>query len=182
MTNVIVVFQKIEEARGVRSLLVKNGYSVSNACNQGAQVLDVVDGMVNGIVVCGYRYGDMLFSELKESLPEGFEMLLIASKKVIMDETDGGVVCLEMPLKIQDLLSTLEMMVEAQERRKKRSRQIPKIRSKEEQLVIDEAKSVLMERNHMTEPDAFRYMQKCSMDRGGNLVETAQMILALMIR
>ncbi len=32
----------------------------------------------------------------------------------------------------------------------------------------------------MTESEAHRYIQKCSMDSGTNLVETAQMILALM--
>lgn len=182
MTNIVVVFQKIEEARGVRSLLMKNGYSVATACNLGSQVLDITDGMTTGIVVCGYRYGDMLFSELKESLPSGFEMLLIASKKVIADETDGGIVCLEMPIKVHDMLSTLEMMVESLEQEKKRRRAIPKSRTKEEQQIIDQAKAVLMERNHMTEPDAFRYIQKCSMDKAVNIVETAQMILTLMIR
>lgn len=182
MTNVIVVFQKIEEARGVKSLLMKNGYGVVAACNQGSQVLDVVDGMVGGVVVCGYRYSDMIYSELKDSLPEGFEMLLVASKKVIADETDGSVVCLEMPIKMHDLLSTLEMIVENQERIKRKKRSVPKTRTKEEQQIIDEAKSVLMERNHMTEPEAFRYIQKCSMDKAVNLVETAQMILTLLIR
>ena len=38
---------------------------------------------------------------------------------------------------------------------------------------------VLMERNHMTEEEAFRYIQKSSMDSGTNMVETAQMILML---
>ena len=34
-----------------------------------------------------------------------------------------------------------------------------------------------MERNHMTEEEAHRYLQKTSMDSGTNLVETAQMLL-----
>jgi len=38
---------------------------------------------------------------------------------------------------------------------------------------------LLMERNHMTEQEAFRYIQKSSMDSGTNMVETAQMILLL---
>lgn len=182
VTNIIVVFQKIEEARGVKSLLMKHGYGVVAACNLGSQALDAIDGMTGGVVVCGYRYADMLYSELKENLPEDFEMLLVASKKVIADETDGNVVCLEMPIKINDLLSTLEMIVENQERIKRKRRSIPKTRTKEEQQIIDEAKAVLMERNHMTEPEAFRYIQKCSMDKAVNLVETAQMILTLLIR
>ena len=42
-----------------------------------------------------------------------------------------------------------------------------------------QAKSILMERNGMTEEEAHRYMQKCSMDSGTNIVETAQMVLSL---
>ena len=46
--------------------------------------------------------------------------------------------------------------------------------------VILDAKKLLMERNHMSEEEAHRYMQKCSMDSGNNMVETAKMIFALM--
>ena len=36
-----------------------------------------------------------------------------------------------------------------------------------------------MERNHMTEEEAHRYIQKCSMDSGTSLPETAQMVIAM---
>mgnify|MGYP003468771933 CR=1 FL=1 len=65
-------------------------------------------------------------------------------------------------------------------RRRKKERAKPKVRSAEEQHIIDRAKSLLIERNHMTESEAHRYMQKCSMDSGTNLVETAQMVLTLL--
>jgi response regulator NasT len=38
-----------------------------------------------------------------------------------------------------------------------------------------------MERNSMTEEEAHRYIQKRSMDNGTGMVETAQMILSLMV-
>ena len=47
--------------------------------------------------------------------------------------------------------------------------------------MIDAAKKLLMDRNSMTEEEAHRYMQKCSMDSGTNLVETAEMVFALMM-
>ena len=56
---------------------------------------------------------------------------------------------------------------------------IEKFFTKEEQNYINNAKWVLMERNHMTEQEAFRYIQKSSMDSGTNMVETAQMILLM---
>ena len=49
----------------------------------------------------------------------------------------------------------------------------------EEQNLIMRAKELLMERNNMTESEAHRYIQKCSMDSGTNLVETAQMVISL---
>ena len=36
-----------------------------------------------------------------------------------------------------------------------------------------------MSRNHMDENEAHRYLQKCSMENGSNLVETAQMVISL---
>lgn len=36
-----------------------------------------------------------------------------------------------------------------------------------------------MARNHMTESEAHRYLQKCSMDSGTSMVETAQMVISL---
>ena len=55
-----------------------------------------------------------------------------------------------------------------------------KKRSRQEQKAIDHAKSILMERKSMSEKEAFRYLQKSSMDSGRNMVETAQMILLMM--
>ena len=46
-------------------------------------------------------------------------------------------------------------------------------------VLILKAKALLMERNTMTEPEAYRYIQKCSMDNGTSLTETAQMIISL---
>lgn len=44
---------------------------------------------------------------------------------------------------------------------------------------MDQAKKLLMERNGMSENEAHRYIQKCSMDSGTNLMETAQMVISL---
>ena len=53
-------------------------------------------------------------------------------------------------------------------------------RSEEEKQMIRRAKEVLAARNSMTEEEAHRYLQKCSMDSGTSLSETAQMILSML--
>ena len=71
------------------------------------------------------------------------------------------------------------MMCASQMRRKKRLRAKPTKRTEAEQRILKEAKALLMERNHMTEEEAHRYLQKCSMDSGTSLTETAQMVITI---
>lgn len=180
MTNIIVVLPKLEDAKGIKSVLVRNGFNVTGVCTTGAQAIGQADGLNDGIVICSYKMMDMVYSELHECLPPGFEMLLMASQRLIGECYDNDIVCLSMPLKVGDLISTVNMMSENIVRRRRKLKQKPKVRNSEEEALLREAKEVLMARNHMTEEEAHRYLQKCSMDSGTNMVETAQMVLAMM--
>ena len=180
MTNIIVVFSKIEDAKSIKNILVKNGMSVTAVCASGAQALHYADEFHEGIVICGYRFADMICMELRANLPEGFDMLVMASKRVLTEVSGRGIIGLAMPLKVHELVNTVGMMSQNTLRRKKKRREKPTIRNQEETAVIARAKALLMERNHMTEEEAHRYIQKHSMDNGTNMVETAQMVLAMM--
>lgn len=180
MLSIIVAFPKLENAKSIRSLLVRNGYEVSVVCTSGAQVMNAVDNLDEGIVLCGYSFLDMHYQELHEYLPKGFEMLLIASMAKLETCINSQIVCLGTPLHNSDLLDTLEMMTYNYRRRKKREKL--KGRSDEEKKIILNAKLLLMERNKMSEEDAYRYIQKNSMDSGNSMVETAQMVLNIMER
>ena len=178
--NLIVLFGKTEEGRAIRNLLVRSGYEVSALCTTASQALSEADMLGEGILVCGFRYPDMVYSELSDYLPAGFEMLLIASEALVSEGVPEGIVALSMPLKTVDLFATLGMMTGRRERRKKKLRSQPTQRSDKDKELIAKAKEVLMERNHMDEEEAHRYLQKCSMESGTGLVESAQMVLTLM--
>lgn len=179
LSSIIVIFPKLEDAKKIKNLLMRNGFEVDGVFSSGAKALSFADDLQGGIIICGYRFSDMIYRDLYEDLPTGFEMLLVASPKYLA-YAEPGIVSLGMPIKLNELTSTLAMMLSAQNRRKKRRRNQPVKRSEEEQKIIDEAKAVLMERNHFTESEAHKYLQKCSMDSGTNLVESAQMVLSLM--
>lgn len=85
-----------------------------------------------------------------------------------------------MPIKVYDLMNTVEMMTRSMVQRRRKRRQEQKERSPGQQMLIKKAKELLMERNNMSEGEAHRYLQKCSMDSGTNLVETAEMVLSIM--
>ena len=58
-------------------------------------------------------------------------------------------------------------------KQKKRARMSPKKRSPEEIALLDRAKAVLMERNHMSEAEAHRYLEKTAMDLGMKVRQVA---------
>lgn len=87
--------------------------------------------------------------------------------------------CLSMPLKVHELIGTVSLMLENIQRRRRKRREKPRERSERETKLIKQAKELLMARNHMTEEEAHRYLQKCSMDSGTNMVEAAQMVLMM---
>lgn len=180
MTGIIVVFPNRENAANIRNLLVRYGMTVSGVCTTGAQAMNYADALDEGIVVCGYKLKDMMYTELREYLPDAFEMLLIASRDKWSDGSAEGVMGLSMPIKVQELVSTLEMMLTDMERRRKKRKLEKKKRSPKDQELIRQAKELLMERNHMTEEEAHRYLQKSSMESGTNMVETAEIVLSMM--
>lgn len=178
MLSIIIAFPRIEDATAIRNVLVRNGFGVDAVCTMGAQTISTANDLDGGIVICGYRLKDMHYREIRDCLPKGFEMLLMASAQKLEDCTDNDIVCLSMPVKSADLLDTVQMMTHSYIRRKKRERNKPKIRTEQERTTINRAKVLLMDRNNMTEEEAHRYIQKTSMDSGTNIVEMAEMILS----
>ena len=164
----------------IRNILVKSGLEVSAVCQTGAKVLQYAEMWSDGIVVCAHQMQDMHYTQMREYLPDSFEILLIAPADKWVDGIPDGVVGLPMPLKIYDLVSTIEMIQQMQYRRRRKKRETGKTRSDKDRQIIDQAKVLLIERNHMTEEEAHKYVQKTSMESGTDMVETARMILTVM--
>lgn len=180
MTNIAVAFSKLDDAKNIKSILVRSGFSVIAVCTTASQVLSTCSDWDSGILVSGYRFADMMYEELRDCLPASVEMLMISSPNHFVNPAPEGIVCLAMPLKVQELVGTLQMMIYTQVKGRKRTKDRAKPRSKKDLALIEQAKALLMERNNMTEGEAHRYIQKCSMDSGTNMAETAQMVMSLM--
>ena len=165
MVNVIIVFPKIEEAKSIKNLLIRNGISVTKVCTTGAQAAQAADACDDGVIICGYKFLDMMYSDLENYIPKYFDMIVLSSKKNYEEVRDSGVVCLSMPIKSMDFVNTVSLTIEnlLWERKKRK--------------VIKAAKLKLMHDFEYDEQDAHRYLQKKSMDNGINIVEMAYMIL-----
>ena len=177
MISVIVVFPKLEEAKSIKNLLVRNGIEVLAACTTAAQVISYVDDLDYGIIVGGYKFVDMMYDEMLEYLPDSFHMLLVESKRYYSECSTSDIVCLSMPIKAADLVENVQLMYDRIYGEVKRKKAKPAVRSEEDKQIISHAKMMLMKQKGLSEEEAHHYLQKKSMDNGIGMVETAHMVL-----
>lgn len=177
MGSIIVALPKIDDANKIANLLRRQGIEVDKICCEASEVLQHTHDRDNGVVIVGNKFKDMSSLELYEYLPKYYDMVVISSAANFDYPSEVIRICT--PFKSIDLANTVEMLLNQQRRRIKKAKSVPKPRSEEENKIIDKAKKILMERNDMTEPEAYRYIQTSSMNSGTNFVETAEMIIML---
>lgn len=178
MGHVIVAYADAKAAQKIRSVLVSNGILPIGICTTGAQVLEAATRFSDGgIVVTGLRLPDMVATQLTESLPDGYEILLLLTPSQVALNQVFGVSCLSLPINRADLVDTVHMMLATGSGRMRKEGDLRPRRTAVQQALIQEAKELLMVRNHLSESQAHRYIQKKSMDTGKKMEETARMIL-----
>lgn len=179
LSNIVIAFPKQEIAASIKKIMAQSGYPITAVCTTGAQALQSMHSLEDGILICGYRFSDMMYEELYDYLPSGFQMLLIASASNVLEKEVENLVSLSLPIKVHELLQTIEMMEYTMRRKRKKRKNLPKERSEEDRQTLSRAKALLMERNGFSEEEAHKYIQKRSMDNGVGLVEISEMILSL---
>jgi len=177
MGSILIAMSKYEDASKIASLIKSRGlpHDVS-VCETGAEVLRIANERDFGVVICTKRLKDMSYTEVAQLLPNYFGTIIL-TKDASIEITNDSMVKLQLPFKPMDLFNTIEMSVQGFKKTLKKKK--PPQRSEEEKKLIDQAKQILMVRNELSEEEAFRFIQKNSMDYGRKMIESAQMILAL---
>ncbi|MCR5301801.1 MAG: ANTAR domain-containing protein [Lachnospiraceae bacterium] len=176
MGAILVAMPRHEDARKICDAIRQSGiFEDTYICETGSEILRKIEDMDISLVICTKKLRDMGYEELYDYLPAGVNLLLLTGD-VNIRLFSGNIIVLQMPFKRSDLVSSISMLMPYgySAVRKK-----PAYRSGSDKQVIDKAKMLLMDRNNMTEPEAYRYLQKNSMDMGRTLTETAYMILQL---
>lgn len=176
LVHIFVLFPKQEQARSIRNLLVRNGFEVTAACVTGAQIMQRAESLEDGLIVCGYKFADMVCSELREYLPDGFRMIVLAPQASLDFLDIRGMEYLPMPLKPPLLMEKVREMADALCSAQKKKQHRPRQRTREELEIIEETKELLMKNNRISEQEAHEYIQRGSMNSGVGLIEMAKMI------
>ena len=176
MGCIIIAMPRIEDADRLAGILRGKGIFVDYTCDSGADVLRRASDDDSGVIICGYKLRDMPHMQLLELIPEHFEMILTVSAGK-WDMCADEVLKVELPLKVGDFVQTVEMVSSRMEAGKRKGGKGPGGRTKEQQEIVEKAQRLLIERNGMERVEAYRYIQRQSMNSGNSMVEVATTIL-----
>lgn len=174
MEKVIVAFESGKSCERVRDILEGSGTAACIICRSAAEVKRTVSKQRITTVVCGFKLPDESAQALFEDLPPTCAMLMVAVQSLLDLCQNDDIFRLPSPVSRGDLASSVRMLLQMGHRLEKFIR--PQ-RTNEEQAVIGEAKTLLMDRHGMTEEQAHRFLQKKSMDSGAKMVQTAKLVL-----
>lgn len=174
MGCILIAMPKIHDSNQLAEMLRRSGiWQRTYVCSSGNEVLRETAEKDVSLVICTKKMSDMGYEELSTYLPMNVPIMLL-TKDAGLVPFSSNVVILLMPFKVGDLVDTVNTLIPEAYRK---PRKVKKERAPEEQKVIDVAKLLLMNRNHMTEPEAFRFIQKLSMNSGRTLLESAQLVI-----
>lgn len=167
----------------IREILEANNYCVVGEANDGLEAIEV----------CGRTHPDFVLMDIKMPILNGLDAAAVINKEKLA----GFVLLLtamrdkEIAKKAVDVMGyvmkpvdedTLIPAIEIAINKYEKIRDIEKERDKIKQSldgrkIIEKAKGVLMEKNSMSEQEAYEYMRKLSMDKGCTMVSTARNFL-----
>ncbi len=179
MACIIIALPKREDARRIAGVVRKRMPELEiYLCSSASSVLREANERDGGVVLCTARTKDMSYADLSEYLPQYFGLIVMTSQDGV-EQLNPRMRVLQLPLRTGDLFQMLESLLGGSKREQKPKKKIVTKRDEEQKLVITQAKELLMRTKDMTEPEAYRYIQKESMNQGRTMVESAQMILLL---
>ncbi len=176
MSQIIIVMSKLSDGQRLASMLSDKGIETDHVCESGAEVLSLTEENDGSVIISGYSLSDMTCTELQVRLPVHCEMIVLVGRDK-WDMCSDDVMKVELPLKTDDLIRLIESVCSRIEASIKKGGTGSGGRTSDQQKIVERAQAHLMEYKGMTRSEAYRYIQRQSMNSGNSMVDVARTIL-----
>ncbi len=178
--RIIIALSNIETAKKLKVLLTQEGYEILGVCSSGNELIRLVLQYSPDLVLVGYKFTDMSLLDVYETLYDTTSFLAMVNepyKSYVEEDTD--IYCIGTKISNVLLTNAIDLIFQSKRRIVKLKKQVEKLEhTLEDRKIIEKAKGYLMMNSGITENEAFRYMQKISMDSGKRMRDIASLILS----
>ncbi|HHY60944.1 MAG TPA: ANTAR domain-containing protein [Clostridia bacterium] len=183
-SRIFLALTQPEERKKIKVFLTRQGFTVVDETADGTNALRRIRAVHPDLIVADADLPGLSGMKLAEIVEEEDIAPIIV---VTNSDKDGlwldfehptGIVFLQRPLTRQGLLQTVQLSLISSYRIKHLKEDIKKLQHQlEERKLVERAKGILMEKNRLTEQEAYRLLQKQSMNTGTPLAELAKAII-----
>lgn len=167
----------------IKTLMHENGFLVVDEAKDGNECLRKMRTLRPDISILDFSLNSISALEVSRvAIEDDISNIIMISteeqKSLIYDLNSPGFICLSKPLNKNALLSTVEIMARSRKKIKTLEDEIDKLRTTiDTRKEVEKAKGLLMKRLGLTEQEAFKRIQRQSMDKGIPMKEIAKAII-----
>ena len=184
--RITVAFASAEAAEKIKYVLQRNGYSVSENCTSGSEALRRIRTTEPDILLINFDMPDTTGLEIativgNENLCSVILFVTNMQKDFCEDLVeDYDITLFPKPINRIALFSTIDVVLQNRRRMSKLENELFLLkRGLEDRKVIEQAKGILMKAKSISEAEAYRRIQKMSMDSRVAMRDIADKILEL---
>ena len=182
--SILLALRQRESIEQIKNILTPRGYLIVDCCTSGMQALRVAGLSHIDIAIVGFMLADMPGLTLANDLLSQQDcsvLILTPPEQINYIRNNAGandIVCLPKPVTPQSLLTSIDLILQYRERIQCITQQTQKLKMDlERRAIAERAKTLLMHKLNMSESEAWRFLQKQSMDSGKPLQEVAEVII-----
>jgi AmiR/NasT family two-component response regulator len=183
--RVLVVEDEALIRLDLTEMLAEEGYEVVGEAGDGATAVRLAEELRPDLVVLDVKMpvldGIAAAERARAARIAPLLILTAFSHRELVDRAPeaGAMAYLVKPFTKADLVPAIEMAVTRHEELAQLEREVADLTERlETRKLVDRAKGVLQTRFGLTEPDAFRWIQKAAMDKRTSMREVALVVLA----
>ncbi|SFD34909.1 ANTAR domain-containing response regulator [Clostridium uliginosum] len=177
--KIIIALSNIDTSKKLKGLLMQEGYDIVAMCTSGSELMRMVMQYSPDLVLVGYKFKDMSLLDAYDALMDLTSFLAIVNepyRSFIEEDTD--IYCIGTKISNVLLTNAIELIFQGKKRILKLKQQVKTLEhTLEDRKIIEKAKGKIMIDEKMEENEAFRYMQKLSMNLGKPMSHIANFIL-----
>jgi response regulator NasT len=166
-------------------MLVEEGYEVVGEAGDGATAVQMAEQLRPDLVVLDVKMPVLDgISAAQRIVAQRIAPVLILtafSQRELVERAReaGAMAYLVKPFAKADLVPAIEMALSRHEEITQLEREVADLTDRlETRKLVDRAKGILQTRFGLTEPDAFRWIQKAAMDKRTSMREVAQVVIS----
>lgn len=185
--DIIIAISNVELGSRIKAFLAQNGISVVDICTSGNEAIRKVRLLKPEILIINFELPDTTGLEVAKILGGDrlctIVLLTNETQKEYAESSadDLDLICLNKPLNKSVLLQSIDFISRTKKRIKKLESEVSHLKKDiESRKLVDKAKGLLMQKLGLSEPDAYRKIQKQSMDSGVPMKDIAKVIVDTM--